>query len=193
MIFGFCGTIGSGKGTAIELLQKEFGAASFSLSDEIRHECKKRDLGLERTNLIAVGNEMRKIEGDGYWAGRVATRVKMMPGWQKRVTTIDSIRLPAEVEALVEQFGDKFVLISVDAPIELRYERIKARNRAGENKLTLEQFKASEEKEQSKVKGEPNLAATMALADFEIVNDESRAELEREVRTIANKYHEKTK
>ena len=193
MIFGFCGTIGSGKGTAIELLQKEFGAASFSLSDEIRHECKKRDLGLERTNLIDVGNQMRKKEGDGYWASRAATRVKMMPGWQKRVTTIDSIRLPAEVEALVEQFGDKFVLISVDAPIELRYERIKARNRAGENKLTLEQFKASEEKEQSKVKGEPNLAATMALADFEIVNDESRAELEREVRTIANKYHEKTK
>jgi len=193
MIFGFCGTIGSGKGTAIELLQKEFGAAGFSLSDEIRHECKKRDLGLERTNLIAVGNEMRKKEGDGYWATRTAARVKMMPGWQKRVTTIDSIRLPAEVEALVEEFGDKFVLISVDAPIEVRYERIKTRNRAGESKLSLEQFKASEEKEQSKQKGEPNLAATMALADFEVVNDESRAELEREVRTIANKYHEKTK
>lgn len=193
MIFGFCGTIGSGKGTAIELLQKEFDAASFSLSDEIRHECKKRDLGLERTNLIAVGNEMRKIEGNGYWATRTATRAKAMPGWQKRIATIDSIRLPAEVEALVDEFGDKFVLISVDAPVQLRYERIKKRNRAGESKLTLEQFKASEEKEQSKQKGEPNLAATMALADYELVNDESRAELERGVRTIANKYHEKTK
>ena len=191
MIFGFCGTIGSGKGTAIELLSKEFGAASFSLSDEIRHECKKRDLGLERTNLIAVGNEMRKKEGDGYWAIKAATRAKAMPNWQKRVTTIDSIRLPAEVEALVEQFKDKFVLISVDAPVEIRYERIKARNRAGESKLTLEQFKASEEKEQSKEKGEPNLAATMALADYELVNDESRAELERGMRTIANKYHAK--
>jgi len=191
MIFGFCGTIGSGKGTAIELLQKEFGAANFSLSDEIRHECKKRDLGLERSNLITVGNEMRKKEGDGYWATRAAARVKAMPGWQKRATTIDSIRLPAEVEALVEEFGDKFVLVSVDAPIDMRYGRIKTRNRAGESKLTFEQFKASEEKEQSKQKGEPNLAATMALADFEIVNDESRAELEREVRTIANKYHEK--
>jgi len=193
MIFGFCGTLGSGKGTAIELLQKDYGAASFSLSDEIRHECKKRDLGLERTNLIEVGNQMRKKEGDGYWAARAATRVKMMPGWQKKVITIDSIRLPAEVETLVDEFGDKFVLISVDAPVELRYERIKKRARAGEQLLSLEQFKASEEKEQSEEKGEPNLAATMALADFEIVNDESRAELEREVRTIANKYHEKAK
>jgi len=191
MIFGFCGTIGSGKGTAIELLQKDFGAASFSLSDEIRHECKKRDLGLERSNLIAVGNEMRKAHGDGYWADRTATRVKAMPNWQKRSTTIDSIRLPAEVAALVEQFGDKFILISVDAPVELRYERIKKRARAGEQLLSLEQFKASEEKEQSKAKGEPNLAATMALADFEIVNDESRAELERQVRHIADRFNKK--
>ena len=51
MIFGFCGTLGSGKGTAIELLQKEYGAISFSLSDEIREECRSRGLGLERTNL----------------------------------------------------------------------------------------------------------------------------------------------
>ncbi|MFA5247547.1 MAG: AAA family ATPase [Candidatus Micrarchaeia archaeon] len=191
MIFGFCGTLGSGKGTAIELLQKEFSAASFSLSDEIRQECRKRDLGLERTNLIAVGNEMRKKEGDGYWATKAATRAKAMPGWQKRVTTIDSIRLPAEVEALAKEFGNNFVLISVDAPVEIRFERIKKRARAGEQLLTLEQFKASEQKEQSKAKGEPNLAATMALADYEIVNDESRAELERGIRIIANKYHQK--
>jgi dephospho-CoA kinase len=136
---------------------------------------------------------MRKAHGDGYWATRTASRVKAMPGWQKKAITIDSIRLPAEVEALVDEFGDKFVLISVDAPVEIRYERIKARNRAGESKLTLEQFEASEQKEQSKIKGEPNLAATMALADFEVVNDESRAELERGMRTIANKYHEKAR
>ncbi len=193
MIFGFCGTLGSGKGTAIELLQKEFGATSFSLSDEIRQECKKRGLGLERTNLIAVGNDMRKSHGDGYWADRVAEKVKALPNWQKKVATVDSIRLPAEVEGLVEQFGKGFALISVDAPVELRYERIKKRARAGEQLLSLEQFEASEHKEQSKAKGEPNLAATMALADYEIVNDESRPELERGIRTIANKYHQKTK
>lgn len=193
MIFGFCGTLGSGKGTAIELLQKEFGAISFSLSDEIRQECKARGLGFGRANLIAVGNEMRKAHGDGYWADKVAEKVKATADWQKKAATVDSIRLPAEVEALVDQFGDKFVLISVDAPVELRYERIKKRARAGEQLLSLEQFQASEQKEQTREKGEPDLAATMALADYEIVNDESRAELERGVRTIANKYRQKAK
>ena len=192
MIFGFCGTLGSGKGTAIELLQKEYGAISFSLSDEIREECRSRGLGLERTNLIVVGNDMRRKNGDGYWATRTAQKVKAADGHKKAVT-IDSIRLPAEVKALAEEFGDKFILISVDATVELRYERIKKRARAGEQLLSFEQFKASEEKEQSKAKGEPNLAATMAMADFEIVNDESRAALERKVRTIANKYHQKVR
>lgn len=192
MIFGFCGTLGSGKGTAIELLQKEFGAAGFSLSDEIRQECKARGLGLERTNLIVVGNEMRRAHGDGYWAEKVAQKVKAMPDWQKKAVTVDSIRLPAEVETLVDEFADKFVLISVDAPVEVRYERIRKRARAGEQLLSLEQFKASEQKEQSKAKGEPNLAATIALADYEIDNDESRTELERGIRTIANKYHAKS-
>jgi dephospho-CoA kinase len=191
MIFGFCGTLGSGKGTAIELLQREFKAASESLSDEIRQECKRRGLGLERPNLIEVGNEMRKKHGDGYWARKVAEKIKAQKEWQKKTFTVDSIRLPAEVEALSEEFGKGFILVSIDAPVELRYERIKARNRAGERALTLEQFKASEQREQSSISGEPNLAATMALADYEIVNDESRAELERKVRAIANKYGRK--
>jgi dephospho-CoA kinase len=193
MIFGFCGTIGSGKGTAIELLQKEFGAKSFSLSDEIRQECKKRGLGPERANLIAVGNEMRKSHGDGYWAQKVGRIVKASVDWQKKAVTIDSIRLAAEVAALVEIFGDKFVLVSIDAPVQIRYERIVRRARAGEGKITLEQFKASEQKEQTKNKGAPNLEATMALADYEIINDESLSELAHEVRTIANKFHSRTK
>ena len=49
-----------------------------------------------------------------------------------------------EVKALKNAGG---TLLFVDAPIELRYERVKSRLRDNETELTLDEFRANEEKE----------------------------------------------
>lgn len=81
-----------------------------------------------------------------------------------------------------ERAGDNFVLWAVDAPIEIRYARVKARARAGEQLLSFEEFRASEEKEkQSANAAGQNIPACMALADELIINDGIVAALEAKV------------
>lgn len=175
-ILGFTGTFAAGKGTVIDILCEEYGAAKFSLSEEIRDECRREGLGVGRENLLMMGNGMRKKYGDGYWASRVAEHVRREYAGEA-IICVDSIRAPGEVEELRRQFGNEFRLVAVDAPVETRYGRIKARKRAGEEMLSLEQFKESEEREQSHRDGEANIKKTMELADVVIINSGTLPEL----------------
>ena len=182
MILGFTGTFAAGKGTVIGILESDYKAKSYSLSDEVRAECKKRGLSNERKNLIFVGNDMRSRHGGGYFAKVVAEYVKEdHPDWKKRVICIDSIRAPEEVDELRKQFGDEFKLVAVDAPVEIRYERSKTRGRAKEQLLSFEEFVQSERKEQSKAQNEASIWRTMEKADIRIINDGNMPELKKKI------------
>jgi dephospho-CoA kinase len=64
------------------------------------------------------------------------------------------------------------VIVFVDAPVEVRYERMKARERDAEAVLTLEQFRANEEKEMYSGPNDAdfNLRQIKAEADVVIEN-----------------------
>jgi len=179
MILGFTGTFGAGKGTVIEIIAREYGAPVFSLSDEIRAECKRLGIGLQRDNLLKVGNGMRKKRGGGYWAKKVAEKIKKkIKEREKALVCIDSIRAPEEVEELRRQFGKEFKLVAVDAPVEIRYQRVRKRARAGEHSMTFEEFKASEMREQSAKGGEASIRKTMGIADIFFDNIGNQASLQ---------------
>ncbi len=188
MIFGFTGTFASGKGTAIEFLAKKYGAQAYSLSDEVREECRTRGLSVERPNLVKVGNEMREMHGAGYFARKVADKIKEDAKYPNSLFLVDSIRLPGEVEALREEFGGNFKLVAVDAPIEVRYERIKRRARAGEHLLSFAEFKKSEGIENSRTRWEQNISGAMAMADCTVVNDSTPRELEKKAAAILHQF-----
>jgi len=168
-LIGLTGTNGAGKGEVAAVLAKK-GYASFSLSDEIREELRKNGKEPTRDNLIAQGNALRKRYGADILARRVMRKIK----GEKAV--IDSIRTSEEVAFLRQQPG--FRLVAVDAPVELRYKRIRKRGRA-ESASTLAEFIAKENEEMAGEAGEQQLRRCFALADITIINNGTLAALRR--------------
>jgi len=172
-LVGLTGTNSAGKGEVAAYL-KSRGYAFHSLSDVLREELAARGLEASRDNLISVGNELRAAFGADILARRIMDRLAAGPA------VIDSIRNTREVE-FFRGTGD-FVLLAVDAPIELRFERARSRGR-NESAATLEEFRSKEQAEMDGGEGRQQLRECMAMADRLIVNDGSLDDLRRKVET----------
>ena len=175
MIFGLTGKNASGKGEVAKYLITR-GFSYFSLSDEIRDEAKKRNIEPTRENLITLGNELREKNGPSALAKIVIKKIK-------KDSIVDSIRNPAEINEL-RKITD-FVLITVNAPIEIRFQRGVKRGRMGDAD-TLEKFRELEEKENFKNTIGQQLDKCISMADKVIVNDGSLDELNKKVDKILN-------
>lgn len=169
MKIGLTGTNCAGKGTVADYLVSK-GYEYYSLSDEIRLELRRRGLEETRDNLRDLGNELRNVHGYGVLAEMLSSRVSYD-------AVIDSIRHPMEVEAL-RGFYD-FVMVSVDAPIELRYERAKERGRE-ENASSLEEFRQKEELEKGEGGGQ-QIHRTMEASDYILFNDSNMDGLQKKI------------
>lgn len=159
-LIGLTGTNGAGKGEAASFF-KDNGFESYSLSDLIREELKKRGTPITRSNLIRTGNELRLRFGSDILARRVMERIKGK-------AVIDSIRNISEVEYFRQQSG--FILLAIDAPAEIRFQRVKKRGR-DESAETLQEFLAKEKEEMGRDKDRQQIQECMAAADFLVIND----------------------
>ncbi|HXE30912.1 MAG TPA: deaminase [Terriglobales bacterium] len=169
MVIGLTGTNGSGKTTLAEHL-KSAGFAYLSLSDELRAELKVKGLEPTREHLIECGNGLRRQFGRDVLAVRTRARIA-----DERNYVVDSIRHPDEVRALRQLPG--FLLLHVEAPIEVRYERARARGDA-RTPASFEQFVELEQREMAGVDPEAqNLPGCAALADAVLVNNGTVSEL----------------
>lgn len=179
MIIGLTGLSGSGKDMAASYL-KEKGFVYYSLSDILREECQRIGQETNRDNLIAMGNKLRQDFGPSILAKRTLEKIKAR-GEGKAV--IVSIRNPAEVIELKKE--PSFKLISVTAPVELRYQRISGRGRP-EDRVSLEKFKEQEEREMAGSETEQQLRKVMAMADRVIDNKGTIEELGQQVEIITS-------
>ena len=150
------------------------GYTYFSLSDLIREELRKIGKEATRDNLIKMGNELREKGGHDTLARLVMKKVK-----DKSV--VDSIRNPREVEYLRKQ--KDFILLAVDAPVDLRYERARQRGRA-ESASTLEEFIKKEAEEMTDLEKGQQLHNCMKMADFLVINDGSLKDLYRKLEEL---------
>ena len=73
MIIGVTGFLASGKGVFSNIL-KQKGFIVYSCSDEIREECKKRNIELTRDNLQKIGNDLRVKYGSNI-LGRIFSSI----------------------------------------------------------------------------------------------------------------------
>ena len=89
---------------------------------------------------------------------------------------VDSFRHPEEVRFFRDN-ASAFLLLGVDAPQEMRYERAKKRSRGGDSISTFEEFRKKEEEENGQGAGQ-QLGATFALADIVVMNDGKREDLD---------------
>ncbi len=160
MLVGLTGRNASGKSTFVEWFSAK-GLRSVSCSDSIR---------------AWLGRELRRQGGGGILAEML---LDILSGED---AVVDSIRTPAEVEALRER-GD-FFLIEVRADQEARWERMNQRGRSGDP-LDKEVFLRQEEAEaSSKDEAGQALDATAEMADVTIDNDGTLEELERKLEEV---------
>lgn len=168
IIVGLTGPNAAGKGEAAAYLVS-LGFRYHSLSDVIRQEADRRGLPPTRENLIMLGNELRRLGGPSVLADRVRPRLSGRD-------VVDSIRNPSEVDSLRKSSG--FVLVKVDAPLEIRYARALARGRPGDGP-GVEEFAAREERERSGNPLDQQIHRTMEMADVTVANEGSLDELHR--------------
>jgi dCMP deaminase len=179
MIIGLTGRNASGKGEAAEFLQSK-GFTYYSLSDVIREEVSKQGLEVTRENLITAGRQLRAEHGTGFLARQILQRLEPDQNY-----AIDSFRHPDEV--MVFRDRTDFVLLAVEADVQIRFERIKQRGRESDPE-TMEEFQALEEQEAlSQAKEGQNLTATEALADCLVENNADLDDLHKRLSEITQR------
>lgn len=167
-LIGLTGPNGAGKGEAAAFFVAR-GFVYRSLSDIIREDLAASGLPPDRDHLIARGNALRREGGPDVLARLLLERVT-------GPTVIDSIRNPAEVERFRRENG--FILLAVDAPAPLRFERVMRRGR-NESAATLEQFLRKEAEEMSANPAAQQIHRCFEMADFVVQNDGPLEELHR--------------
>lgn len=144
-ILAFVGAPAAGK-TVAATVAKEMGIPVITMGDVVREELRTRGLLLSNGNAGRVADELRKNEGMAAIAMRCIPVINDIKTFFKRFIVIDGIRSMEEVKAFKNEFGTDFRLVRIDAPIALRYERIKNRGR-GDDLLYLDDLKEREERE----------------------------------------------
>jgi|TARA_B100001094_G_scaffold61750_2_gene57508 dephospho-CoA kinase len=179
IIFGLTGKNAAGKGTVANILMEK-GFVYHSLSDTLRDELKLLNREETRENLIGIGNKLREEGGPGVLADKLIGKLN-----SENNHIVDSIRNPLEVDSLREKSSShEFMLIAVDADARLRYERLCSRSRIGDTdswEIFVEQEKQEENND------DPNkqqLSKTMILADYNIDNSGTLADLKQQVKNI---------
>ncbi len=169
MLIGLTGRNASGKSTLVNWFSNK-GLRSFSCSDSIRSWLSEQGIDSTREALIEGGRELRRKGGPGVLAEML---LELIDGDD---AVVDSIRTPAEVEALRTR-GD-FVLIEVRAEEGSRWKRMVERSRPGDP--TEKAAFIAQEASEAKAKDEAGQAldATAAMADLVILNDGTISELE---------------
>lgn len=140
LIIGITGTLGAGKDTTAEYLVS-LGFAHISLSGILREIATEKGLGMDRDTLRELGNELSKSDGEE------ALAIQALERTVADKLVVSSIRKPKEIEYFKSQ--PNFTLLFIDAPVELRHERMVARGRDIESQITIEEMTRQEELESS--------------------------------------------
>lgn len=180
-IIGLTGTIASGKEVVKELIARKFDSYQVSLSGAIRGEMERRRRDFSRKTLQDMGNELRQKYGT-YVLAKVST--EFMPR-AKPVMVVDGIRNPGEAEWLKKTYKNDFILVGVDAPQQLRFERVQKRSRPLDPK-TWDEFVELDERDQGQ--NEPpygqQVRKCIEMADVVIENDGDQARLEQKIQEL---------
>lgn len=177
-VIGLVGPIASGKGTVIEVLKKK-GYASYSTSDVLKEEVRKRGLEVSRFNCNMVSNELRGKEGANILAKWTAEVIdKDNPDY----VVIDAIRNPAEIEFFKEKYNA--YIIGITASQARRYEMFVARGMYLDEIKSFEEFKELDDREMKQVGShKQQIALSLAKADIVIENEGTVEDLTQKVET----------
>lgn len=176
MIIGLTGRIAAGKETLTEFFRQK-GFVYLESSKLLNDELIKRGIEITRKNQQDLGDELRRKFGAGILMKMFLDKLDKNKNY-----VIDSLRNPKEAEFL-RNCGIKFFLIAVDAPQELRFQRVLKRGKLSDPKTWEEFLKTDERDFASDDPLGQQVGKCFELADFIILNDgylkNSQIEVER--------------
>lgn len=170
-IIAFVGMPASGKSEASSVA-RDFGINVVNMGDVIREEVMRRGLEPTDANTGAVANDLRDKEGMDGVAKRCVPKIKETGS---ELVVVDGVRGISEVKCFKQAFGEDFTLISIDAPIEVRFERVKSRGRS-DDMTDIEQLRVRDERELGW-----GMKEAMDVADVVIENTSTLEEFKKQI------------
>jgi dephospho-CoA kinase len=178
MILGITGTMGSGKGAAVEYLKTK-GFEHYTYSDILRDIAGKRNIEPTRENLQKLGLDI-KIESRnmGVLSQEMLKKIKT----DKAI--VDGVRNVDEIEELKKKKG--VYILGVTAGQRVRYKRMRKRNREGDP-VTFSEFKRLDNLEnRGKTKGQ-EINNCLKMTDFLIENNGTMDKLKKKIDEVLEK------
>ncbi|MFC4246977.1 AAA family ATPase [Natribaculum luteum] len=175
-VIGTVGLPGSGKGEAATVAREE-GIPVVTMGDVVRQETEARGLDPAKDHGT-VAQALREEDGP------TAIAERSLPMIENRledhdVVVVDGIRSDVEVDVFEDRFGEDFTLVSIEAPFEVRAERIDARGRDAGEDDGGEGLAARDERERGF-----GMDDAMDRADVVVENTNSLESFHERVRTI---------
>ncbi|MFC7057091.1 AAA family ATPase [Halovenus salina] len=175
-VIGTVGLPGSGKSEAAEVA-REMGVPVVTMGDVIRAEC--RDRGLDpATHHGEIAQALREENGPAAVAERSLPLIEAELEDNETVI-VDGIRSDVEVDAFEDAFGDAFLLVRVEAPFEMRANRLELRGRDAGEEEGGESLAERDERELSF-----GMDEAMERADLALENDGSLDAFHEEIRDL---------
>ncbi|MDD5192848.1 MAG: dephospho-CoA kinase [Candidatus Nanoarchaeia archaeon] len=185
MIVGVTGSIAAGKETLTDFLRKK-GFVYLETSKMLAEELVRRGLEPSRANMQNLGDELREKDGAGALMKMFLKKTE--PG---KNYIFDSLRNAGEAEFLRKNVRD-FVLIAVDAPQKVRFERIMKRGKPSDPK-TWEEFLKIDNRDffdETNPLGQQT-GKCIEIADFKVINYGDLEKSKKKIREMWDKIEEK--
>lgn len=168
-IIAFVGLPGSGKSEAIEYIEKKHKLPKVYFGEVTFDEMKKRKLDINEKNERSVREDLRKKFGQDHYCKKIIEKVLKLP--KNKNVLIESLYSWQEYTGFKKKFGNNFITLAIYASPKTRYKR-----------LTTRKFRPlTNEKAQSRDYAQiENLSqgGPIAIADFTVINEGSKKDLE---------------
>ncbi|MGD6852276.1 MAG: AAA family ATPase [Candidatus Bathyarchaeia archaeon] len=162
LVVGLSGMPGSGKSLVVETA-KAMGYDVVTMGDVVREQTRLRGLEPTPQNIGKVMLELRAEEGNFVIAKKCIPKIEEQTS--NRVL-VDGLRSLFEADIFREHFAS-FTLVSVHAPPQVRFERLKLRGRS-DDPQTYDVFHERDKRELG-----VGLGNVIALSEKILVNDNS--------------------
>lgn len=164
VIIGITGTLGAGKGTLVDYLVGQQGFVHYSVRNYLINEITKKGLVVNRDSMTNVANILRAQHSPAF----IIEELYREAAKSEKNAVIESIRTPGEIEFLKQQ--GNFILVAVDAPAQIRYNRISIRASETDH-VSFDTFIGNEKREFStNDPNKQNLGKCIAMADIVLSN-----------------------
>lgn len=175
------------------LIEKNISVYHWGMSNDVRREAELTIGNYTRETLTATSKRLKEELGPAAMAIRTIQFLKTQMSELPDVIVMEAIKNSHEVEYFKENLRESFVLLGVDAPVELLIDRIMSRKRYDEDKSVLLDRSATKELI-DRESGTPHsktgfdIGYCLSIADHIIENDSDLAKLRAKVEHFIDTY-----